>query len=192
MLCIQAPSVCLLPPLTRCGRYQPLSPRCGRYQPLTAPTGAWPLLRRARVKEPARLAEAGAGDPSRAVTLSRHGRRSRTPVPGPCGGPQAARPLPLAPLTFCLASLPPPPSLRMSRRRRAVAVSHPLARPAAGLTAGAQTVRRRARGRSRRGWRRQALATLPAATLSRHGRRPGSPVRAPRPPSPVLRVGASQ
>ena len=43
----------------------------------------------------------------------------------PCARAPRSRPLPLAPLTFRLASLPPSPSLRTIRRQRAAVMSHP-------------------------------------------------------------------
>ena len=76
----------------------------------------------------------------------------------PCARAPRSRPLPLAPLTFRLASLPSPPSLRTSRRQRAVVVSHPLARPGTRLQTCATTGHA---GRSLCGWRRPAPATLP-------------------------------
>ena len=51
-----------------------------------------------------------------------------------------------------------PPSLRTSRRQRAVVVSHPLARPGTRLQTGAATGHA---GRSRCAWRRPAPAALP-------------------------------
>ena len=49
--------------------------------------------------------------------------RSRAPLVLALLARAESRPLPLAPLTFRLASLPSPPSLRTSRRQRAVVVS---------------------------------------------------------------------
>ena len=78
----------------------------------------------------------------------------------PCARAPRSRPLPLAPLTFRLASLPPPPSLRTSRRQRAVVVSHPLARPGSQLQTRAATGHA---GRSPRQRRCPGMGADPAA-----------------------------
>ena len=76
----------------------------------------------------------------------------------PCARAPRSRPLPLAPLTFRLASLSPSPSLRTIRRQRAAVMSHPLARPGTRLQIGAATGHA---GRNRCGWWRPAPAALP-------------------------------
>ena len=73
----------------------------------------------------------------------------------PCARAPRSRPLPLAPLTFRLASLPPSPSLRTIRRQRAAVVSHPLARPGTRLQPAPQPGTRGGTGAAGGGQRRR-------------------------------------
>ena len=94
--------------------------------------------------------------------------RSRAPLVLALLARAESRPLPLAPLIFRLASLPSPPSLRTSRRQRAVVVSHPLARPGSQLQTRAATGHA---GRSPRQRRCPGMGADPAAPRGRRARR---------------------